>query len=399
MWYNFGAILMNLIASIYRTVARSFNLMLDFTTEVFSSDELVTEFGKLTDSIYTLIAIFMLFRITVTMIEYLIDPDKITDKSTGAGKIITRIIISLVLVISFPLILSNVVDPLERAILSEDSILYTFFDSGTSSQGNSTFENSKQCEQNCSGVCGGKNDAVCITEPFYSDSNLNSSLKADTVDFDNNYTYQSSYTRNAAGYKLSQNYVNSLSSQLDDKKANGKSFTGNLYCKYNGIQKLCSEFLNDGITYYTLKGETGNQSLTSYNFYVNLTTDISESYELAKAYSTGRSSAQVNWGISPSLEQLNNTSGMVFAKSLVKSFTSFPEKIDELEFLINPKADEKLAKAVEEKEIDFDMFTAIIVGVVIICFLLILCIEIVIRGFKLLLLEVVAPIAFIYESK
>ena len=43
------------------------------------------------------IGIFMLFKFAVTILEGIVDPTKITDKKQGAGKIITRIITSLVI--------------------------------------------------------------------------------------------------------------------------------------------------------------------------------------------------------------------------------------------------------------------------------------------------------------
>lgn len=43
------------------------------------------------------IGVFMLFKFSVTILEGIVDPNRVTDKKSGAGKIITRIIVSLVI--------------------------------------------------------------------------------------------------------------------------------------------------------------------------------------------------------------------------------------------------------------------------------------------------------------
>ncbi len=54
------------------------------------------------DRFYVIIGVFMLFKVTVSMITYFANPDKITDKEMGTGKLITRIITVLLLLIFVP---------------------------------------------------------------------------------------------------------------------------------------------------------------------------------------------------------------------------------------------------------------------------------------------------------
>lgn len=74
----------------------------DFHSEIF---------GDITGRVYLILSIYMLFKITISLISYIIDPDKISDKERGASKLITRIILSL----SMLIILNPAFDFLYRA--------------------------------------------------------------------------------------------------------------------------------------------------------------------------------------------------------------------------------------------------------------------------------------------
>ena len=63
------------------------------TAELFSNS-LIREFYFRCQLV---IGVFMLFKLSVTILEGIMDPAKVTDKKTGAGKIISRIITSLVI--------------------------------------------------------------------------------------------------------------------------------------------------------------------------------------------------------------------------------------------------------------------------------------------------------------
>ena len=58
--------------------------------------------GDIYKRIYVFLAIFMIFKLTISMISYMINPDEITDKQKGAGKLIGRTITMLALVLLLP---------------------------------------------------------------------------------------------------------------------------------------------------------------------------------------------------------------------------------------------------------------------------------------------------------
>ena len=76
-------------------------------------------------TLYSIAGIFMLFRIVISMLQYLVDPDKVTDKNTGGGKLAGRIVISIVLVLSMPFIF-DFLDRVQNAILGTDGLLSDF---------------------------------------------------------------------------------------------------------------------------------------------------------------------------------------------------------------------------------------------------------------------------------
>ncbi|MDE5587221.1 MAG: hypothetical protein K2I72_02485 [Bacilli bacterium] len=59
-------------------------------------------YQKIQDRFYVIIGVVMLFKMTVSLITYFANPDKITDKEMGAGKLVTRFITVLILLIFVP---------------------------------------------------------------------------------------------------------------------------------------------------------------------------------------------------------------------------------------------------------------------------------------------------------
>lgn len=78
--------------------------------------------------IYAVLVIFMLFKITISMLTYLVNPDSISDKSQGIGKLSSRIVISLVMLIAFPMafqflnrVQPHIIEALPRIILGTEA--------------------------------------------------------------------------------------------------------------------------------------------------------------------------------------------------------------------------------------------------------------------------------------
>ncbi len=98
-----AGVISDLIRTVLTTlIDRPAFLILGVVYEVFfkvATAELFT--NELVRTIYyrcqMVIGIFMLFKFSVTILEGIVDPNRVTDKKNGAGKIISRIITSLVI--------------------------------------------------------------------------------------------------------------------------------------------------------------------------------------------------------------------------------------------------------------------------------------------------------------
>lgn len=364
--FNIGAAFIKaIVGGIYRTVARAYKVMYDFVAEgnfSLGNELLADKIDSMTDSIYTLIAVFMLFRITVTMIEYLIDPDKLTDKSSGTGKLITRIIISLLLVISFNSIIMPKVVDLQNALLSPDSILFKFFEVG---------------------------EVAAVATPSSECINrINSTTETGSA----SSSGMSGLAETVSNCEISQSLINAVEEKILDKtQVNSISF----YCVFDGKSSPCNDFMNSKYQITNGKYELANRTGTVGKFTFYMTDDEKEAERFESGYKEGYTTGQITSGAYETLDSLSESPGGKFALDVASSFSTEPEKVKETNFLGSPSELNEFATLVEEEEIDYDTFLSIICGIIIIIFLLILCIEVVIRNLKLILLQLLAPIAFI----
>ena len=112
----------SLIAIFYNTIMDLANVQILKTSEV----------NSLTSRIYALIGIFMIFKVSFSLITYLVDPDKIMDKSQGTGTLIKNIVITFVLIISTPFAFDLLYEA-QSAILSDQIIPKFIFGSAIES--------------------------------------------------------------------------------------------------------------------------------------------------------------------------------------------------------------------------------------------------------------------------
>ena len=59
-------------------------------------------FDKIISKIYLILAVFMMFKIIVSLLTYLVNPDTMADKERGVGKMVTRVILVLVMLVMLP---------------------------------------------------------------------------------------------------------------------------------------------------------------------------------------------------------------------------------------------------------------------------------------------------------
>lgn len=73
---------------------------------------------RLINRVYVLLGIFMLFRVSFSLLQYIVDPSAFRDSSKGMGKLVTNVLVVLVLLVSVPSIFSFVADVQDRIVQS-----------------------------------------------------------------------------------------------------------------------------------------------------------------------------------------------------------------------------------------------------------------------------------------
>lgn len=94
-------LLLTIDSGIYWASALVYRLLINIANgTVFTQENIEAFSGK----IYALLGIFMIFKVTFSLINYIINPDDFTDSNKGVGNLVQKILTTLVLVVFVPLI-------------------------------------------------------------------------------------------------------------------------------------------------------------------------------------------------------------------------------------------------------------------------------------------------------
>ena len=128
---------------IYWFISAVYGLIEDLAkVQVFEQSTLNNFYNK----VYLLLAIFMLFKISFSIVSYVLDPTKTSDKNAGLGKIITNVMVMFVMLLSAP-VAFKYLTKLQNAILDDNVLLnFVFGETGTTAAGDGIILGD---EQNC----------------------------------------------------------------------------------------------------------------------------------------------------------------------------------------------------------------------------------------------------------
>ncbi len=105
--FTIDSIVYGLISSIYELLMYLANLdlfqMSQVTSTTNASDNIILSFAS---RIYVLLGVFMLFKLSFSILQYIVDPNAFSDKSKGFGKLMTNVLVSLGLIVLVPFIFS-----------------------------------------------------------------------------------------------------------------------------------------------------------------------------------------------------------------------------------------------------------------------------------------------------
>lgn len=137
----------NWIISAFRSLFAFFDFLVYTIIEILfravfnlANFELYGVYEDIMERVYVILGIFMLFKITISLITYLADPDKISDKQEGISKLITRVIVVMVMLIGLPTFFSlmteaqnKLIPVIPRVIINSPNVLSSDDVSGISS--------------------------------------------------------------------------------------------------------------------------------------------------------------------------------------------------------------------------------------------------------------------------
>ena len=117
----FRAIMFFLDNVVYGLIPEIYKVFI-FLSELnlYSTDE-TNPLYQLVSHVYVLLGIFMLFKVSFSLLQYLVDPNAFRDSSKGIGKLVTNVLVALVLLVSVPYIFSAAME-LQSTIVQENVI-------------------------------------------------------------------------------------------------------------------------------------------------------------------------------------------------------------------------------------------------------------------------------------
>lgn len=360
----------SLTSGIYYFLGNLYTFIVDLATTNFINSSVIEDFVR---TIYVLAGVFMLFRVAVSFLNSLIDPDKFTDKNEGASKILTRLVIVVVLMIGLApgSFVYRFLDRLQNAVVGEDGLIVNIVG---------------KAELNVSSAI----------NKYISDINPFGDMSVDAEDWDKLPLNSIVKTKSGVCYKLTA-YGNSGSNPTFTKVAScGKDYwtLKGGYCN----QTYTTSNAKADLTRYPATLLRGSSTLKN----VLVTNAICEGKQVDDGFKNSGLVTDIDDGSNKGSKKVTLDSGGLFAQSVLNTMTSCPNVDDQAskectkDIKGNVLVDnDKAISDIDDKKLSVSWLIAIIVGIVVIIYLAVLCIEVVVRSLKLMLLQMISPIAII----
>lgn len=362
----------SLTSGIYYFLGNLYTFIVDLATTNFINSSVIEDFVR---TIYVLAGVFMLFRVAVSFLNSLIDPDKFTDKNEGASKILTRLVIVVVLMIGLApgSFVYRFLDRLQSAVVGEDGLIVNIVGKAELNVGSAI------------------NKYIIDINPF-------GDMSADAANFKN--LKIGSIVQNGSGVCYQLTAYGTAKSNPSYKKVS--DCTNEYYVILNKYCKQTTKFVTsgeEGIRYPAdLKNVATGKEIR--NVYVNY--DICEGKQVDDGFKNSGAITDIDDGSNKGSKKVTLDSGGLFAQSVLNTMTSCPDVDNQAskectkDIKGNVLVDnDKAISDIDDKKLSVSWLIAIIVGIVVIIYLAVLCIEVVVRSLKLMLLQMISPIAII----
>jgi len=201
---------------VYNFIPTIYDLLISIArTSVLTQGDI----AQMADRIYKLLAVFMVFKVTFSLIMYVVNPDDFSDKSKGVSKLVTNIGMSLSLLILTPYIF-NYAYQLQTMVLEDNSLAALVF----GDTGNQSFFNSA-----------GDNMSYITLSPFFS-PNVSLTELYDCTQLYSKDGDLITFNSSCSGYDQNFNSINDSNSMLSLK---GDNFTETQLKNYiSGVENM-----------------------------------------------------------------------------------------------------------------------------------------------------------------
>ena len=408
-----GRILTKWAAGLYRSIAAIYTDMLNLV-DTFNDSPLAEKLNNISANVYVLVGVFMLFRIGVSLLNYLVDPSKLDDKKVGGGQLVTHILISIVLLLSLNFVFKWTND-LQTILLERDGILYKIISTGNAEM--SKLNDLQLINTQEVSVVSKKykdNENICNNT-----ATIKAALKEHIINNIREGCFTKKYTRAEAEklvnsvpitYNSSGRELTGISGSIDETSLKGLNTKVSVKYKNQVGQSVSGVKPNFHLTNaacyfnFPLSRDYSDNSLDSISgFHVEYYCDSSKSDEVEKSIEgiENKKEQQIRKDQGKYDNSSIEESGFEFATITLSTFMSPSDEVDDtiLKQYSGEKSSDWWADQIEDEQksssgitYSMDWLLAFICGLAIIAVLLAIMIEVVVRNLKLVFLQAIAPI-------
>lgn len=408
-----GRILTKWAAGLYRSIAAIYTDMLNLV-DTFNDSPLAEALNNISANVYVLVGVFMLFRIGVSLLNYLVDPSKLDDKKVGGGQLVTHILISIVLLLSLNFVFKWTND-LQTILLERDGILYKIISTGNAEM--SKLNDLQLINTQEVSVVSKKykdNENICNNT-----ATIKAALKEHIINNIRDGCFTKKYTRAEAEklvnsvpitYNSSGRELTGISGSIDETSLKGLNTKVSVKYKNQVGQSVSGVKPNFHLTNATcyfnfpLSRDYSDNSLDSISgFHVEYYCDSSKSDEVEKSIEgiENKKEQQIRKDQGKYDNSSIEESGFEFATITLSTFMSPSDEVDDtiLKQYSGEKSSDWWADRIEDEQksssgitYSMDWLLAFICGLAIIAALLAIMMEVVVRNLKLVFLQAIAPV-------
>ena len=440
----FSEIALGMINGIYSVVIKIYNIMIGLINNETMD---MSQFESIATTMYVLAGVFILFKVVIAMIQMILNPDLVTDKQAGAGKLITRIVTCLIMLIAFSpngflFGYEGLFSKIEKAVLADDGLINNIINVDLSDQSSSS---SGSTHDGSSGNFASSSSSSFLIENVYAANPTTC------------YYYRiNEATPNAVPgntrYELTIKQIYKIYFYYDPKNTSGLT-------QAQGDEKVYYKFSEARIG-----GENGPKYENGKSVYYNkLGYDIKVGSSVAKTIKNSNCPKKMTWdtnvweakkydlnatelglhGGTKTLKDLKNaiwnlektkawkiggdnpfvksvtttddtmkntnrqylsgvepesiTFGQAVASSVQECASGMEKQCADAQqkMFATKEGNDDIIKLAGDKDLDLGFIVSTVAGIGLIIYLLFLCVEVIIRRFKLFFLEVLAPIPII----